>query len=1228
MALIQDLNSITGFNGSDIIIVDDGTETQTGTITQLTSYLSANLSIPTGIDDITGLQTALDGKAPLVHTHQISDVIDLQTELNTKFDSTTAGVVNNVVIIGNGSVDVLGLINERVADITGVSPTDARIPGNVTSGNFLQFSGTDGTIGEVTSTQFKADLDLNNVDNTADLNKPVSTAQAAADDLRVLQTAYDTKQTEQDNAIAQNTVKIGITNDQASAILTNTAKRTYPEADETKLSGIESGADVTDTTNVWSSLGISTEGRTNYALSERGVYVQIPDSAGNTTQLLESVTTEQVSITSGGGMVVFNIEGVSNNNFTATIVNTSPANWITDASLDATTGTIGTDGTATITATVPSFSDLSGTRSFQLQVQVEGAFQPALTSDVVTQYTASQLITGISLSAISFGNAGVVEAITVSGIATEGYSLELFDVTPAGWITSGALSATTGVIGMDGTDSSNTISIPSANDDTVSRSFRLRARATDDTAVFVETATITQVHTQSSAAGNLVANAGAIVNGGVIDWTVNVTQGDSPFQIVLNQNATDSTVNPLFTVSTDVVNTDDVTAFIEEGGVNYNWSNDFGTEAQMYIFRIADTSLGFTTGDFANLSVSGQTVMASVTVTSDDVEFLYMSPQFFNALQAASSTGTISMTWGNANVEIFRTSNFEYTIPDGVSGEQTYYVHISDNDGDIVVEMETLTLTNDPPSGNISQTMGATSPAIGDTVEFTSAFTDAEGDALTYQWQHSTYDNSGPFENKGTIDDTSNGGAADQGGVIRNPVGSVFTLRIPAPSSGTYFIAFWSTSDHSGPPDHIVTGVASSVGDSTVYSTDFFVGPPLTDEVEMFLIDGKVGYNSGKAWNISHDEYELQLVSNAFTDIGAGNDLSGTTTVGTYDGTLGNFAEPDNSGNTGPSFTDNNVVCYVADGGSDDTGGEVGDVLVWAGNGTDESSVIAIFADGADHSTATPVIVFWEASQSSASDTWNPDENGYYETRIDTDIVTAASANAQFTQTNAFGATFYGFDASRVEIWVGNQYTDATVPRSPGTETNATYSFRAHNAIDISTATTVYSEYSQTQGPSSSTSLVAASASSDLNGSALVMSNGTNQNAWGALSVTTEPSTIAVWNDGEDHSTIDPSLILVDGAGASGTSTFQTSNFFSLSGTSVSGYQAGGGHIDISIMGSTADRTGVSINGTFDYFGFDSDRVEIWYGDGDIEQAGFYRVAVTAATGDTTTVFSNAIEIT
>lgn len=65
-------------------------------------------------------------------------------------------------------------------------------PGAVTSGNPVVFSGATGlAVAQVTFTAFKtslalvkADVGLGNVDNTSDVNKPVSTAQAAADALK------------------------------------------------------------------------------------------------------------------------------------------------------------------------------------------------------------------------------------------------------------------------------------------------------------------------------------------------------------------------------------------------------------------------------------------------------------------------------------------------------------------------------------------------------------------------------------------------------------------------------------------------------------------------------------------------------------------------------------------------------------------------------------------------------------------------------------------------------------------------------------------------------------------------------------------------------------------------------------------------------------------------------------------------------------------------------------
>ena len=50
--------------------------------------------------------------------------------------------------------------------------------------------------------------------------------------------------TEQANAISANTSKVSITSSQASAIVANTAKNSYPDADSTKLAGIQAGAEV------------------------------------------------------------------------------------------------------------------------------------------------------------------------------------------------------------------------------------------------------------------------------------------------------------------------------------------------------------------------------------------------------------------------------------------------------------------------------------------------------------------------------------------------------------------------------------------------------------------------------------------------------------------------------------------------------------------------------------------------------------------------------------------------------------------------------------------------------------------------------------------------------------------------------------------------------------------------------------------------------------------------
>ena len=282
MARISELPELTALDGADeIVVTDSGTSdlTTRASVDTLVTYLEANLDLGTtidGINDVPGLQTALtaleDGKANVDHTHIIDQVLGLRDELDTKYDSSTAGILGNTVIIGSNSININDVVNERVADITGVSPTDARIPGNVTIGNRLVFTSTNGQIGEETPQQFKADLLLNNVDNTADVDKPISSATQSALDLKLGIDAFTEGQASQDALIAVNTAKNGITDEQSAAIVANTAKITYPTSDMNKLAGIEAGADITDTANVWSSLGVSTSGSTTKYLTERGVF--------------------------------------------------------------------------------------------------------------------------------------------------------------------------------------------------------------------------------------------------------------------------------------------------------------------------------------------------------------------------------------------------------------------------------------------------------------------------------------------------------------------------------------------------------------------------------------------------------------------------------------------------------------------------------------------------------------------------------------------------------------------------------------------------------------------------------------------------------------------------------------------------------------------------------------------------------------------------------------------
>lgn len=145
---------------------------------------------------------------------------------------TAGGLVDSV----NGQTGAVVLTTTDIAEGTNLYFTDARVSSNSdVTANTLKVG--------ITSQQ-AADITANNT------KVGITTQQAtdiSANNLKVGIT------TQQANDIAANTLKTGITSQQAADITANNSKRTYPQADETKLSGIEAGAEV----NVFSSLSVN-----------------------------------------------------------------------------------------------------------------------------------------------------------------------------------------------------------------------------------------------------------------------------------------------------------------------------------------------------------------------------------------------------------------------------------------------------------------------------------------------------------------------------------------------------------------------------------------------------------------------------------------------------------------------------------------------------------------------------------------------------------------------------------------------------------------------------------------------------------------------------------------------------------------------------------------------------------------------------------------------------------
>lgn len=151
---------------------------------------------PVAITDITGLVDALNSKAATNHTHTIADVANLQISLNGKANSVHTHAITDTsglqsvldakaaVSHNHSSSDILGLADTLSEFITSEDLSSVALSGSYNDLTDKPIIGNSpvasvaGRTGDVVLT--KSDVGLANVDNTSDLNKPVSTATQAA----------------------------------------------------------------------------------------------------------------------------------------------------------------------------------------------------------------------------------------------------------------------------------------------------------------------------------------------------------------------------------------------------------------------------------------------------------------------------------------------------------------------------------------------------------------------------------------------------------------------------------------------------------------------------------------------------------------------------------------------------------------------------------------------------------------------------------------------------------------------------------------------------------------------------------------------------------------------------------------------------------------------------------------------------------------------------------------
>ena len=268
-------------NQTGVFINTDGSIKVTGT-TEFGSlkYTGENITITKFVDEADGISNN-DNDSSIPTSGAVKDYVDTGVNANTANISTnTSNISTNTSNISTNTSDIaLNTAKDTypsadAAKVANISITQAvdldALESNVATNNSKvsfdsasssKLSGIEAgaQVNDVTSVNGQTgSVTLTSSNVNEGTNLYYTDSRVAANSAVSANTAKTGITDSQASAINANTSKVGITTQQSDAIVANTAKISFDSTSSSKLSGIEANADVTDSTNVTSSLVAST----------------------------------------------------------------------------------------------------------------------------------------------------------------------------------------------------------------------------------------------------------------------------------------------------------------------------------------------------------------------------------------------------------------------------------------------------------------------------------------------------------------------------------------------------------------------------------------------------------------------------------------------------------------------------------------------------------------------------------------------------------------------------------------------------------------------------------------------------------------------------------------------------------------------------------------------------------------------------------------------------------